>query len=216
MKIYEFDMPYTLQNIAVKPIRNKENLILLLLKVVKVMTIEPYNNLLSISNYKLILVIDKMSRLFFCLKDKIFTINFPLMVKEKDNQLEFSYDGLVIDSYASSLLISIFGKEGIISKGIEYLYEQITEEFISYELNDNDDIYYELINLYMSFEPGYLRYDLDIDHYVEGIHPLKHLDINYNDNNTFKIGIEDNVEININWMIDFVDIKTNCRFLNND
>lgn len=216
MKIYEFDMPYTLQNTAVKPIRNKENLILLLLEVVKVMTVENYNNRLSINHYKLVLVVDKMSRLFFRLEDKIFTVNFPLMVKEKDNRLAFSYNGLVIDSYTSSLLISIFRKEGIISKGIEFLYEQIIEEFISYELNDNNDIYYELINLFIYFEPGYLRYDLDIDHYVEGIHPLKHLDINYNDNNTFKIGIEDNAEIDINWMIDFVNIKTNCRFLNND
>lgn len=209
-------MPYTLQNTAVKPIRNKENLILLLLEVVKVMTVENYNNRLSINHYKLVLVVDKMSRLFFRLEDKIFTVNFPLMVKEKDNRLAFSYNGLVIDSYTSSLLISIFRKEGIISKGIEFLYEQIIEEFISYELNDNNDIYYELINLFIYFEPGYLRYDLDIDHYVEGIHPLKHLDINYNDNNTFKIGIEDNAEIDINWMIDFVNIKTNCRFLNND
>lgn len=215
MKIYAFDMPYTLQNTAVKPIRNKEILINLLLEVVKVMTIESYNNQLSNNHYKLILVIDKMSRLFFCLKDKIFTVNFPLKVKEKNDQLEFLYNGFVIDSYTSSLLISIFNKKDIINKGIEYLYEQVIEEFISYELNDNNDTYYELINLFLSFEPGYLRYDLDKDHYVEGIHPLKHLDINYNDNNSFKIGIEDNVEIDINWMIDFVNIKTNCRFLEN-
>ena len=114
------------------------------------------------------------------------------------------------------MLISIFNKENIIIKGIECLYEQVVEEFISYELNDNNDIYYELINHFLSFESGYLRYDLDVDHYVEGIHPLKHLDVNYNDNNSFKIGIEDNAEIDINWIIDFVNIKTNCRFLNND
>ena len=154
-------MPYTLQNTVAKPIRNKEDLIHLILETVKVMSIEPYNDPLPNKYNKLVLVIDKMSRLFFCLEYKIFTFNFPLQVKEKDDQLEFSYNSLVIDSYTSSLLISIFNKENIIIKGIECLYEQVVEEFISYELNDNNDIYYELINHFLSFESGYLRYDLE-------------------------------------------------------
>ena len=61
------------------------------------------------------------------------------------------------------------------------------------------------------FEPGYLRLDYDQDNEHEGTHPLNHIDVNYTNKNTYKIGLPSR------WgcekMIDFVNIKKTCSFI---
>jgi len=62
-----------------------------------------------------------------------------------------------------------------------------------------------------TFEPGYIRYDYDIEHENGRIHPRYHLDANYDKNGTYKIGLHDTFSIDD--FSDLIDKSTNCYFL---
>ena len=62
------------------------------------------------------------------------------------------------------------------------------------------------------FEPGYIRYDIDFSNRIDPIkHPPHHLDINYDNASTFKIGLSKG--INFDEFISILSIKEKCYFL---
>ena len=63
----------------------------------------------------------------------------------------------------------------------------------------------------LSFEIGYLRYDYDERYNNGDIHPLNHLDINFTNGSTFKLGLKE--KINQTVLDDIVDTGTNCHYL---
>jgi hypothetical protein len=61
-------------------------------------------------------------------------------------------------------------------------------------------------------EAGYIRYDYDEEHEKGVMHPLHHLDINYSNQSTYKIGLKE--EIDSITLKEILDIKNDCWFLN--
>ncbi|WP_051690102.1 hypothetical protein [Halomonas alkaliantarctica] len=190
-KVYYLDEMQT--KFLFSPIRNKKDLIDVLLQAVKVMLIgndAPEDKAVS----KMVLVVDKMSRLFFCSDEKIFSINFPFLVDlSKDGSACFySKQGFPVDSRATSLFMSVFNEHIYgVSDVEEFAYSviDVNEEY-SGQLNDFWIFFKEVV----LFEDGYLRFDYDTERQDERLHPLSHVDVYYSNSNTFKIGLYSRID----------------------
>lgn len=217
MKRYEFELNDSLYEYALLPIRNKHDLLQLLARTIKELILTP----VSISSQnnesrKLVVYVDKMSRLLFCVKDKIFTFQFPLQIRidpESDNQITVLYAGYFeIDTIVSSLLIAIFSQEDIFTGSLDNINDKVLQEVFENEWEgiDWDDLC-ELIKDLMLFEPGYLRYDHDVEHANGALHPEHHLDFFFSSNSTMKLGLPGMVDSE--WMLDMLNILTDCKFI---
>ncbi|MBQ5995542.1 MAG: hypothetical protein IJL63_06780 [Clostridia bacterium] len=213
MKIYEFDIPKTLLSDLDIVIRDKEDIIKVLLHTIKYISFSESKKEISNDCNKIVLVVDKMSRLFFHYEKKIVSFCFPFIVKETDEGLECLFNQTLLDSFATSILLSIFNDKDVINNGIEKLFEKCIDEFSDYLVYEKEDVYYELVNYLIGFEPGYLRYDFDDQNHIKDLHPLKHFDFYYSSNNAVKIGVNDSETFNVSYLMDVVNTKTNCKYL---
>ncbi|EDS79636.1 hypothetical protein ACSXBY_16770 (plasmid) [Clostridium perfringens] len=197
-------------------IRTKREIILLLIKSIRLFLLSNYD-VLKKSNDKLIVNINKMNRIFFFSKEKYFSFCFPFNFEQNENNLEIKYKDYKIDFKVLSILETlILSKKNLVLSEDEILkvyLENIDEENGDKEL-ENINNFIQVVNRLIEFEPGYLRYDYDPNpsRLNEDKHPLNHLDINFESNNTFKIGLRK--EISVESFIDMLDITTNCHFLN--
>ena len=167
-------------------------------------------SLLDSKNYGQVMIkVSKMSRIIYELKNKIFSITFPF----NNSKTEEGYD--IYDSI-SEIKIDIL----VISKIINILNNFSSEnediyEFLS-QFDDGDNNEEVLDNIWKIFkkvlfsESGYLRYDYDEEHENGNIHPLNHYDIYYTSRNTFKIGLND--KIDLKKFIDLLDLETDCHY----
>lgn len=215
MKKIEFELSDPLYEQSLLPIRSKRDLLELLSHTIKFLVSAPISQSDSRSDEKkLVLYVDKMSRLLFCVKDKIFTFHLPLQVDIlSTGYLSLRYkDFLEIDSMVSSLLVSIFSQCEIFDGPLENIGERILEEVIYNEWEDIDlSGLSELIKLFIFFEPGYLRYDFDPEHANGRLHPEHHLDIFFSSTSTMKVGLHS--KIDKGWMLDLLDINTDCKYI---
>ena len=216
MKKFEFELPDLLYDKAMLPIRRKDDLLRLLAHTIKFLVLHPTADTTTITaNKKLILYVDKMSRLFFCVKDKIFSFRFPFYVgvNSEDSSFSISFkDYFEFDSITSSLLLAILEQEDIFNGTLENVSEKMLQEIIENEWeNINIDGICELVKQLMLFEPGYMRYDHDEEHANGTIHPEHHLDMFFSSNGTMKLGLKNSVESE--WFIDLVNILTECRYV---
>ena len=117
MKKFEFELSDLLYDKAMLPIRTKNDLLRLLAHTIKFLILHPTADTIKIAeDKKLVLYIDKMSRLFFCVKDKIFSFSFPFYVgvNSEDNSISISFkDYFQFDSIMSSLLLAILEQEDL-------------------------------------------------------------------------------------------------------
>lgn len=210
IKIFEIQIGDLFHKKVVKAIRRKEELIILLLESMKLLLIGNFLDILEPKG-KLILKVDKMSRLIFQIENKYFSFNFPFSIDlDENNSIIRIYDPLVgidLDSKLVSILISIFNQKINTNRCLDDIYYELA-------CGDNilniDDIWNVIERLAM-FECGYLRYDYDEEYQNGHLHPLNHLDINYSVGSTFKIGFEDKVTLED--FVDILDLKTNCHYL---
>ncbi|MCS6213632.1 hypothetical protein G3485_09620 [Shewanella baltica] len=215
MTHYEFDIAEPYVNEFFRPIRNKSQVIELLMKSIKYMLINPTVDR-KINSGKLILYVNKMCRLFFVMPGKYFSISFPFHVlKDKEGIFTFSYRGeMDIDSEVTSEVISLLNDKSFNSGcSLEFV-----GRIYQYQENSYNDYYWEFLKELFFMEDGYLRYDYDKKSYQQhllkgtpNIHPLNHYDIFYSNNSTFKIGLRK--EILEDEFIDFVNIRTDCKFI---
>ncbi|WP_370559690.1 hypothetical protein [Edwardsiella tarda] len=71
--------------------------------------------------------------------------------------------------------------------------------------------FWPFFKMLLTYEDGYIRYDVD-DVRVNGkLHPLYHFDVFYSNQPTFKIGLERHHTNE--QMIDFLNRETDCRYL---
>ena len=110
------------------------------------------------------------------------------------------------------LLGNKVGDDSFEGKSIEYVMERYWDITTDFEVGtDNKENYGHLIVYMLLFEPGYLRLDDDKDNESEGTHPLNHIDVNYANPNTYKIGLPN--KWTCERMIDFVNIKKPCSVI---
>jgi hypothetical protein len=177
---------------------------------------------------KIILVIEKMSRLFFITNDnkKIYSITFPFFIEKIDNSFiiklkKFEYLDFIENENDNFIEIDY----QLISNVLSFIKcdkfkEQCSLDFITpideYEqYNKNFWIFLREILL---MEDGYIRYDYDEKNYKialqkgeEHIHPLNHYDLFYSNNATFKIGLLN--KISNDDMIEFLNVRKKCLYL---
>ena len=196
------------ENIA-KPLRDKKSLILLLLETVKQIQVGD----VSTTNYgEMKILIDKMSRVFYQLENKMFSLVFPFGIELTDEKCKV-YDSetdIEIDSKVIAVLISIISYYDNEKISVETILDAYCESAPEEENEQMDAIWRILIRLF-SMELGYIRYDYDKEHADEEYHPLNHFDVNYSSNITYKIGLKES--INLEEMITFLDVKQKCQYL---
>lgn len=201
----------------VKIIRRKEDIIILLLKIMKLLLIKDYSK--DDIKGKVILKIDKMSRLIFETENKYFSFNFPFAIEidELSDSIKI-FDSILnveIDEILISTLIGIFNRKLESDNSLEDIFYEFIYEFGTFTIDDvgfDADIIRKIVEKLSMFECGYLRYDYDIEHQDGYIHPINHIDVNYSGESTFKLGLKN--KITIEEFIDILDLRTNCYHLN--
>ncbi|WP_257294218.1 hypothetical protein [Endozoicomonas sp. YOMI1] len=206
MKRFSFKIDQRQVDQFFKPIRHKCDVIVALMRTVKIVIIgeqapEEY------TSGEITLIKSKMSRLFFFTENKYFSVNFPFNISESDGQIFISSRRInEIDNKLTSDIISLFSDADKIKDSELYeFFEPIME------LADTNPSLWALVQDLLLFEDGYLRYDYDEDHVNGDIHPLNHYDIFYSSDSTFKIGLRD--RISKETIIDMVEAETNCHFI---
>jgi hypothetical protein len=206
MKRYCFALDERLVSEFFTPVRSKRDVVLLLMKSIKVMLIDSPIDQNRVRG-KLTLIVSKMSRLFYFSENKFFSISFPFSVIENKGEIEFSSKTVkLIDSKITSDVIGVVSKIGF----------QDTEcalEFIDpiIEIADFEHLFWPfLLHLFM-YEDGYIRYDYDEKNQRGDHHPLSHYDIFYSSLSTFKVGLRNRLEADS--MLDFLDSNSICHYL---
>ncbi len=215
MKRFEFELTDDLYQQVLRPIREKSDLLRILANAIKLI-ISQREVVTSIdTEKKIVLYINKMSRLIFSLENKIFSFCFPFRARiSQSGVLSIGFDDYFdFDSINSSLLLSVVNRDDLFCGSLENVPIIVLEEIENNEWDDSVDFesFCELIKMLMLFEPGYLRYDYDEERANGDIHPLNHLDIYFSSNATMKLGLEH--EVQTDWFIDLLDITTVCKYL---
>lgn len=193
MKKYSYKLEEWELDWAFSPIRCKRELILLLMKAIKVMLIkEPalHSTLVDNQSPRMTLYISKISRIFFHTTTKHFSVCFPFKVFAPEGAPP-SFQTLLsapVDSRLTSAIISLIETEKSLDLTDIYSFHDV----ISIVEDEISDIWVTLREL-MTFEDGYLRYDHDPVHVNGHLHPLYHLDIFYSSQPTFKIGLKGSI-----------------------
>ena len=192
-------------------IKTKIHIIEILMETLKYMLLNPEieeDNRVG----KIILIVDKMSRVFYFNKNKYYSISFPFFVEKLGNDIKFGFKNIVeVDSRIINKILQII-------KCDEFK-EKCSLDFVVpiCEFEENcDENFWIFLKEILLMEDGYIRYDYDEDGYnnaksigAEDRHPLNHYDIFYSSQNTFKIGL--NNKINEDSYIDFIDINKKCK-----
>lgn len=159
---------------------------------------------------RLILYKSKMSRLFFVNDLKMYSIRFPFNITINDNnEINMYFYGVDIDSYKISKIMEILNSPSLLSENCLDFIDPISEV---------ENEYWGIIRELFLMEDGYIRYDKDQKGFDEAKnnnkehkHPLNHLDVFYSNQNTFKIGLKNDIMDS-----DFIDIlnrETDCRYI---
>ncbi len=197
-----------------KPFRKKKDFIFLILDTLRAIYID------AIKENKrgdIVIKIDKMSRIFYFFDDKYFSIVFPFCLEEKDEKgSDLSiYDNILeleIDNRMISLLQNMLEEIDFENTGIEEMIDKMyfDKDEEGYDYVEIENCWKIILRLF-SMELGYIRYDYDIVHENGPAHPLNHLDVNYSDKGTYKLGLKE--KIKKNEFIDLLDITTDCNYL---
>lgn len=206
MKFFMFDLTVDQYEDFFPPVRDKVQVIILLMKLIKCMLVTPKVETQK-SPYYMILKVSKMSRLFLFSPTKHFSISFPFTVIEDESTLKFKSRNLdSINSKTTSDVIGFFNEQKIILSSSIYDFIVPIDE-----LSVDEPGTWQFIKELLLFEEGYIRYDHDEEHKDGNRHPLHHLDIFYSSNPTFKIGLKSGYVQQE--LLDLLDIDTDCKYL---
>ncbi|MDC9726079.1 MAG: hypothetical protein PSN44_09240 [Gammaproteobacteria bacterium] len=206
MKRYSFSINDWFARILFKPIRNKQDVIKVLMSTIKFMTVN-YQVKPEHCCGEIILLVSKMSRIFFITENKYFSINFPFTVEDNNDELNFLFNGdCEIDSQITSEIIGLVGREDCITSSCVIEFADQVDTLAA----QIPELWPLLIRL-LTFEDGYIRYDDDAEHENGLIHPKNHYDVFYSSNTSFKIGLRDSVSTDS--LIDMLSPDSACHFL---
>lgn len=205
MKVIERNiLPYQ-ANDFLSPIRDKTDYARLLVCVARQLLLnEETEGYGSVAKLKLI--VDSMSRVFVFQEGKYFSVAFPFTVlTDLDNNVIniTTASGSKIDYMSISAIISILDNE----------YYQMIPSLVSHSFEPNSIEYSGIYVLEEIFqlEPSYIRYDHDPTNVNGKIHPLYHLDINYSQQGTYKLGLEN--AISKSYFENLQNTNTECSYV---
>ena len=206
MKKYEFYFNESYLEKFFIAIRNKANNIEILMETINYMFLNPRISEEKIK-WKIVLLVDKMSRLFFISDKKYFSIVFPFFVDYSDGELKFYFKNKIdINNQLTSKVISIIKCDDFKENCSLDFFAPICD----YEESCDENFWIFLRELLL-MEDWYIRYDYDEESENWNIHPLNHYDLFYSSNVTFKIGLND--KLSEDDFINFLNINTDCKFI---
>lgn len=192
MKIYFYEDYYPLDEIY-RPIRSKTDIVFLVLQLSKHILHNPSQLKYDSVKTKIAIVVDKMTRLFIIEQKKIFSIHFPLTILLENGEIILTHNETIIEpQYIYSLLEFMYNYD-LASLTLSEIYEYFNLSFN--ETGETSEFIIEnywsiLLHIYNS-DSSYIRYDIDDnkERLNEKSHPLNHLDVNYMNADTFKLGL---------------------------
>lgn len=207
MKILKRDILTFQEDDFFRPIRDKSAYARLVVCTAKHLLFHHSDTTSSkVSSCCMKLIIDRMSRVFYYNENKYFSIAFPLFVyTEESNITEIkTYSGSLLDFSMISSIIAILDSK-------EY---KTYHSLLGYQVEPNNKeeekgLY--ILEEIMQFEPSYLRYDNDPKNENGNLHPLNHIDINYSQHGTFKLGLKKTIDRD--YFENLQNTKTDCSFL---
>jgi len=153
----------------------------------------------------LALVVDKMNRFFYFKDSKYFSIASPFSFEIVEGGIKNIYtrSGIEINSQIISEGMNIISNQQFALSPVcsHFIFEG---EYVSMEG-------VHMLEEILAFEPAYIRYDHDPILEDDIRHPLDHLDINFNQSTTFKLGLSESISTGV--FEDITNTKTNCPFL---
>lgn len=199
-------------------IRNKGHIIKIIIGIMRYLIV---NNSLPIREENtpknsedvcLQIYIDKMSRVFISEEDKIHSFYFPFKLIENEGLMIYSESGIEITSVTCTILeaalYKFFQRDTITIEEVLEAYWDTTGEF---DISSEESYKYgELITFLLSYEVGYIRFDHDPKN-ATAQHPCDHLDINYTEGGTYKVGL--NKWLTTEDLISILNEKSKCYFL---
>ena len=134
------------------------------------------------------------------------------MIRENEFKIYDSFFEIEIDNRKIVLLRRILDEIDFMGNSIESIIEDAYLDVAEngYEHEEIEQCFMLILRL-LSMELGYIRYDYDPEHENGKFHPLHHLDINYSSKGTYKLGM--NNKIQINDFVDLLDVKKECRYI---
>lgn len=197
-----------------KPVRDIKDLLCLILDTLSFLS---YGSSCEQEEGCLFVKVDKMSRVFYQLTDKYFSIAFPFWIEE-DPKVKGSYyiydtvDDLQIDNKLISMMKGIVENIDFTNCTIESLFDSIWSEAYDEDVTETEiESCFNIIMRTVASEVGYIRFDHDPIYEKGNIHPLNHLDINYSGCCTYKLGLKN--KICIDEFIDILDVGTKCSYV---
>lgn len=189
-----------------RPLRCKRDVLIVLMRAVKYILAYRYLSPPNIVAGKIVLYVDKMSRLFFVSERRVFSIAMPFIVRSVDEVLQFGdafHDS--IDSKLTSEVLSFLENDpALVGADIWQFLEPI-----SYQ-SEFDDGFWQFVRALLMYDDGYIRYDYDEKNQDGQRHPLHHLDVFYDGQSTFKLGLSP--PFADDHLMDILDITTDCYF----
>lgn len=190
-----------------KPIRSKIGIIYLILKVFELLLIQDSITRYQeddVSTIQIKILISKMNRIFFLSEKKYFSFSTPFSVTFIEERLHVfePINSFEITSKTISDLVCL----------IDCIKDENYDDlFIKIDENNESSILWQVLKELLLSCSGYLRYDFDNINQNGKYHPLHHLDINYSNSSSYKIGL--NQPISFNHFIDLLDIETECFYI---
>lgn len=216
MKAYGIDIPkqFIGFNSAIRKKNHVAKLIIGVTRLLNVAAVEAVDSLPPTwgnDHVRLIICIDKMSRVFICSENQIHSFYYPFSIQISEKRGETFFEGAQISSVTCSALSSVL-EDCSDDELVETLLEKYWDIVTDLEIDEPEKtLCGRLITFLLAFEPGYLRFDCDEVHQNENIHPREHLDINYSSGATFKVGLSKS--LNCDELVDILNSKTACYFL---
>ena len=200
-------------------IRSREDIISVILQANEYLLcdqFDPYPDTGKANPEMPLLFVDKMSRLFIPENGdgnvkKAYSIVFPFSFNINSRELSLA-NIVVTDSMNACLKAFMNTVNGIFPDSIDSIYDYCWSECETFSLETSQrDLVIAVLTELLLFDIGYIRYDYDEEHENGSLHPLNHLDINFDNQSTYKIGLH--APIDLLGLHSILDSKQPCWFL---
>lgn len=188
------------------PIRTRRDALTVLMKTIKVL-------LLNSSPSKeqtvgeIVLLVAKMSRIFFVSANKVYSIAFPFIVSERGNELNFrTHCHSGITHRVSSDVLALLESSDVFDSSEVLAFADSVDAIAQI-----DPEIWALFRELLLSEEGYIRYDYDTERHNGHYHPINHFDVFFSSSATFKLGLH--AQSDIEDLVDTLDAATECRYV---
>jgi len=149
----------------------------------------------------------KMSRLFIKLNTNYYySFVFPFQILLRDGEFKIYHQDIFLNNKLLSVIIAIIESSDLTGRTI--LDEMILQDEIT---PDEEVSCLAILNLLLTVELGYVRYEKDKVRQDKDFHPLYHLDVNCTDDAKYKFGL--NKPLSFQCFLDLLNDKKKRYYL---